>query len=107
LGEAAEDRALDHAARDLLGLVHDQAGEGHARDDDEEQREHDDEARGEPRARPFGEPVVGGGEDGVEHRDADQSRGVGGERDQERDAQDEDEDRGALVIRVDERHAGV
>src|SRR3989441_13132342 len=52
LGEAAEDRALGPAARDLLGLGHDGAGEGHARYHEEEPRQPDDEAPGGPRAHP-------------------------------------------------------
>jgi hypothetical protein len=96
---------MDHAAGDLLGLVHDQARERQTRHHDEEEREGDDEGRREPGAHPLGQPVMDRGKDGVEHQDADQAGGVGGERHDEADGEDEEQDRGTLVVRVEEWHA--
>ena len=107
LGEPAEHGALDHAPGDLLRLVHDEPCERDAGDGDQEQGEHDDEAGGEPRVHVPGQPAVGRGEDHVEDGDADQPRGVGGEGDDEAQAEEQQQQGGALVVAVDERHALV
>jgi len=54
-----------------------------------------------------GQPVVHRGEDGVQDRDADEPRGVRRERDDHPKAQQQDDQRRALMIRVDQSHALV
>ena len=107
LPQATEERVSNHPAGDLLRLAHDQARERHAGHDNEEEGERHHERRRQLGSHAHAEPLVHRCEDGVEDRDADEASAVGGERDDERRAEEQQENRGALVIGVDERHAQV
>ena len=107
LAQATEQRIADDAAGDLLSLAHDETGEGDAGDDDQEQRERDHQASREAGADAHAQPVVQRGEDRVQHGNAEEARGVRGDRDDQGDAEQQHEQRGALMVRVEQRHALV
>jgi len=107
LAQAAEQRIPDHAGGDFLRLAHDEPGERDAGHDDEEQRERDHETGRELGTDPRAQPHVERREDGVQDGNPEEARGVRRERDDQGDAQQQHQQRGALVIRVDQGHALV
>src|SRR5439155_748473 len=66
--------------------------------------ERDDEQGGELLPHAARQPLLHRGEDGVQHRDADQPGDVGAQRDDDGDAEQQDDRGGALLFRIEEAH---
>ena len=104
--EALDDRALQHVLRDSLRLVDQQAREQNARHDQQDgaQQGHDERGEGGRHTVPH-QPVVHRREQNGEDRNTDDPCGVRTQGPQQRRAQRKDDERGALMFAIEERHA--
>jgi hypothetical protein len=102
--QPVENRALNNAAGQRLGLANQQPGYPHGRDDENGQRDdHQQECR-ESRPDPPRQQVMERGQHDEQHRPPEDTGRKGSQRHQDADPEDEDQEAGAVSIGFEKGH---